>query len=54
MRADLFVGGCILGMMAGALAVSIWQWSVGPEFWPFVPIFLLVGAMCVYASVEAA
>lgn len=53
MRGDLFVIGCILGLMAGGLTVSIWQWQVGPEFWPFVPVFILVGALCVYVSWEA-
>ena len=50
MRGDLFFIGCMLGVMSGLLAVSIWTWDMGPEFWPFVPAFLLTGAACVYAS----
>lgn len=54
MKGTLFVVGCLLGMMAGALTVMIWRWVVGPEFWLFVPAFLVVGGLCVYASWEAA
>jgi hypothetical protein len=50
MKVDLFFSGCALGLMAGLLTVSILNWDMGPEFWPFVPAFVLVGTACVYAS----
>jgi hypothetical protein len=54
MKNDLMFVGVGMVAMSPLLAMSIMQWSVGSEFWPFVPAFLLVGVICVYASWEQA
>jgi len=50
MKGDLFFIGCLACAMSVGIAISIWNWQLGPEFWLFVPAFLAAGGMCVYAS----
>jgi len=50
MRGTLFVVGASMIIMAAALAVLLFRWAVGPEFWWFVPAFLVLGLSCIWEA----
>ena len=45
MRGNLAIIGVLL---VGLAALTLWaliEWEVGPEFWPAVPVFALLGVL---------
>ena len=45
MRNRLIEQGVLLIVSAVLLVLLIMDWQVGPEFWPAVPTFALLGAL---------
>jgi len=50
MRGTLFFVGVGMIVMAACLAVLVWRWAVGSEFWWFVLAFVVLGVSCMWEA----
>ena len=45
MRGNLAIIGLLLVGLAASALWAIIDWEIGPEFWPAVPLFALLGVL---------
>ena len=52
MRGNLTITGVLLVGLAATALGAIIEWEIGPEFWPAVPAFALLGALILREALQ--